>query len=47
MLVYYIYDVAFMQNKYGLASAISMVLLAIVLIITIIQFSSEKKFAND
>ena len=47
MLVYYIYDVAFMQNKYGMASAISMVLLAIVLIITIIQFSSEKKFAND
>ena len=36
-----------MQNKYGMASAISMVLLAIVLIITIIQFSSEKKFAND
>lgn len=47
MLVYYIYDVAFMQNKYGLASAISMVLLVIVLIITVIQFRSEKKFAND
>lgn len=47
MLVYYIYDVAFMQNKYGLASAISMVLLVIVLIITVIQFSSEKKFANN
>ena len=47
MLVYYIYDVAFMQNKYGLASAISMVLLTIVLIITVIQFRSEKKFAND
>ena len=47
MLVYYIYDVAFAQNKYGTASAISMVLLAIVLIVTIIQFRSEKKFAND
>lgn len=47
MLVYYIYDVAFAQNKYGTASAISMVLLVIVLIITIIQFRSEKKFAND
>lgn len=47
MLVYYIYDVAFTQNKYGLASAISMVLLAIVLIVTIIQFRSEKKFANN
>ena len=47
MLVYYIYDVAFTQNKYGLASAISMVLLVIVLIVTVIQFRSEKKFAND
>lgn len=47
MLVTYIYDVAFAQIKYGLASAISMVLLVIVLVITIIQFSSEKKFAND
>ena len=47
MLVTYIYDVAFSQSKYGVASAISMVLLVIVLIITIIQFSSEKKFARD
>ncbi len=47
MLVSYIYDVAFAQSKYGLASAICMVLLAIVLLITVIQFSSEKKFAND
>ncbi len=47
MLVTYIYDVAFSQIKYGLASAISMVLLVIVLVITIIQFSSEKKFSND
>ena len=47
MLVTYIYDVAFVNIKYGQASAISMVLLAIVLIITIIQFANEKKFAND
>ncbi len=47
MLVTYIYDVAFAKIKYGQASAIAMVLLAIVLTITIIQFSSEKKFAND
>lgn len=47
MLVYYIYDVAFMQNKYGQASAISIVLLVIVLLVTILQFRSEKKFAND
>ena len=47
MLVTYIYEQAFAKIKYGQASAISMVLLAIVLVITIIQFSSEKKFAND
>lgn len=47
MLVTYIYDVAFNNIKYGQASAIAMVLLAIVLIVTIIQFANEKKFAND
>lgn len=47
MLVTYIYDIAFARIKYGEASAISMVLLLIVLTITVIQFSSEKKFAND
>jgi len=47
MLVTYIYDEAFVKNRYGQASAISMVLLVIVLLVTIIQFRSEKKFAND
>jgi len=47
MLVTYIYDEAFVKVRYGQASAISMVLLVIVLAITIIQFSSEKKFSND
>ena len=47
MLVSYIYDEAFTKIRYGQASAISMVLLVIVLAITIIQFSSEKKFSND
>ena len=47
MLVTYIYDVAFNQIKYGIASAISMVLLILVLIVTIIQFANEKKFTND
>ncbi len=46
MLVTYIYDVAFNQIKYGIASAISMVLLILVLIVTVIQFANEKKFAN-
>ena len=47
MLVTYIYEMAFSKIKYGQACAISMVLLVIVLVITIVQFASEKKFAND
>ena len=47
MLVTYTYEMAFSKIKYGQASAISMVLLVFVLTITIIQFASEKKFAND
>ena len=47
MLVTYIYDEAFVKVRYGQASAISMVLLVIVLLITILQFRSEKKFSND
>ena len=47
MLVTYIYDEAFSKIRYGSASAIAMGLLIIVLLVTIIQFSSEKKFSND
>ncbi len=47
MLVTYIYDEAFVKVRYGQASAISMVLLVIVLLVTVIQFSSEKKFSAD
>ncbi len=47
MLVTYIYDEAFTKVRYGQASAISMILLIIVLLVTIIQFRSEKKFSND
>ncbi len=46
MLVTYIYDLSFNQIKYGLASAVSMVLLVIVLAVTIIQFRGEKKWVN-
>ncbi len=42
MLVTYIYDVAFNNIKYGQASAIAMVLLVIVSIVTIIQFANER-----
>ncbi len=47
MLVTYIYDIAFVSIRYGEASAIALILLLIVLLITIFQFSQEKKFAND
>ena len=47
MLVTYIYEEAFTKVRYGQASAISMILLVIVLVITVIQFRSEKKFSND
>lgn len=46
MLVAYMYDLSFKQIKYGLASAVAMVLFVIVLTITIIQFSIEKKYVN-
>ena len=43
VLVYDIYQVAFKELRYGYASAISMVLFALVLIITILQFHIEKR----
>lgn len=46
VLVYHIYNTAFINYEFGYASAIAMVLFAIVLIITIIQFRSEKKWVN-
>jgi len=47
MLVTYIYDEAFSNFKYGIASAIAMVLLVIVLVFTLAQFSMEDRYAND
>ena len=47
MLVTYIYDSAFTNYEFGTASAIAMILLAIVLTVTVIQFRREKKFASD
>ena len=46
MLVTYIYDEAFSNFNYGIASAIAMLLLVIVLIFTLIQFSMEDKYDN-
>lgn len=48
VLVYHIYQTAFItKSDYGYASAISMVLFAMVLIVTILQFRGEKKYANS
>lgn len=48
VLVYHIYQTAFVTSSdYGYASAISMVLFAIVLAITLIQFRIEKSYDNS
>lgn len=52
MLVTYIFELSFggegiaTSAQYGLASAVSMVLLAIVLLVTFVQFRGEKKWVN-
>lgn len=52
MLVTYIFELSFgaegvaTSAQYGVASAVSMVLLAVVLTITLIQFRAEKKWVN-
>lgn len=46
VLVMHIYNVAFKNWDLGYASAISMVLFLLVLIVTIVQFKGEKKFVN-
>ena len=47
VLVYYIYEEAFRNWHLGSASAAALVLFAIVLIVTLIQFRGEKNYAND
>lgn len=48
VLVYHIYQSAFVtKSDYGYASSISMVLFAMVLLVTIIQFKGERKYANS
>ena len=47
VLVYHIYNTAFISWDLGYASAIAMVLFLLVLIVTIIQFRGEKKYANS
>lgn len=42
----YIYETAYMSHNYGYASAISLVLLAIVLVITLVQFRASDMWVN-
>ena len=46
VLVYQIYNEAFLNFKFGYSSAIAMVLFVVVLAITIIQFKVEEKWVN-
>lgn len=46
VLVIQIYNTAFREFRFGYSSAIAMVLFAIVLIVTLIQFRGEKRWVN-
>lgn len=46
VLVYYIYNQAFVNFKMGYASAAALILFVLVLTITIIQFKNEEKWVN-
>lgn len=46
VLVYYIYRESFQNNRFGYASAVSYVLFAIILVITLVQFRGQKKWVN-
>lgn len=46
VLAYHIYNQAFVSAKFGYASAVAMILLAIIVLVTLIQFRFEKKFTS-
>jgi multiple sugar transport system permease protein len=46
VLVYYIYRESFQNNRFGYASAVSYVLFAIILVITLIQYHGQRKWVN-
>ena len=46
VLVYRIYTEAFKFSKFGYASAYAVILFAIVMVITLIQFRGQKKWVN-
>lgn len=45
-IVYHIYDLGFQKSQFGLSSAASIILLALTLIITAIQFGAQKRFVH-
>lgn len=47
VLAYHIFNSAFVNSKFGYASAVAMTLLAIIMVVTLIQFKGEKKFTNN
>ncbi len=47
VLAYHIFNQAFVNSKFGYASAVSMILLVIILSATLIQFRFEKKFTSN
>lgn len=47
VLVYYIYQKAFIEWDLGYSSAIAMVLFLLVLVVTLIQFRGQAKYANS
>ncbi|MCR5108115.1 MAG: sugar ABC transporter permease [Lachnospiraceae bacterium] len=47
VLVYYIYQKAFMEWKLGYSSAVAMVLFVLVFIVTMIQFRGQKKYSDQ
>ena len=46
VLAYHIYNQAFVSAKFGYASAVAMILLAIIVLVTLVQFRFEKKFTG-
>lgn len=47
VLAYHIYNSAFVNSQFGYASAVAMILFAIIMVVTLIQFKGEKKFTNN
>ena len=45
-MVYHIYDVGYRSAKFGVASAASVILLLITLVVTMIQLAAQKKLVN-